>query len=206
MPNRIHSQLAQEWLFFHMRRSLPVSADDCRLGDLHLIPNESHRAIDPAADLVVNFCCVAGRTGRWQAQAWRREIDPVKSALPGAPPRRSHETVIDSTAAARLRQCSEPVAATHHFHDSGSPARCSDDLRPTNGSAGGPNSRPFRVAPITSYSREALPITRRSGRRCHPRDHVVTRASNDADGPVSTTVREPAGVTPGDVSARENGN
>ncbi len=70
-----------------MRRALPASADDCRLRDLHLIPNGSRRAIDLAADLVANFVRVAGRTGWWQPRARRRETDPVKSALPGAAPR-----------------------------------------------------------------------------------------------------------------------
>src|SRR3954454_23930563 len=100
MLNENLNQVVQEWLprgnDAHMRRAQPVSADDCRLGESHHKPNGSRRAIDPAAELVVNFCCVAGRTGRWQVQALRREIDPVKSALPGAPPRLPHETVTDS--------------------------------------------------------------------------------------------------------------
>lgn len=97
-PRRHDLRHAQETINIHARRSLPVSAEGCRLRELHLIPNASCRAIDLAADLAARSRgrsrrespCVAGRR-RARGRPWHRgrEVDRVKSALPGVAPRPS---------------------------------------------------------------------------------------------------------------------
>ena len=66
-------------------QSQPMTAD----WESRTIHGTGRGAPSIAADPVVNFCYIAGRTGRWQPQARRRDTDPVKSALPGSTGKRT---------------------------------------------------------------------------------------------------------------------